>query len=54
MCGEMAGIPLATMLLVGLGFTELSMSPGSILKVKKRSSPQWTRLMPKTGLRSMP
>jgi len=35
MCGEMAGNPLATLLLVGLGFTELSMSPGSILKVKK-------------------
>ncbi len=35
MCGELAGNPLATLLLVGLGFTELSMSPGSILKVKK-------------------
>jgi len=35
MCGEMAGNPLATLLLVGLGFTELSMSPGSILKIKK-------------------
>lgn len=35
MCGELAGNPLATLLLVGLGFTELSMSPSSILKVKK-------------------
>jgi phosphotransferase system enzyme I (PtsI) len=35
MCGELAGNPLATLLLIGLGFTELSMSPGSILKVKK-------------------
>ncbi|HWQ80175.1 MAG TPA: phosphoenolpyruvate--protein phosphotransferase [Anaerovoracaceae bacterium] len=35
MCGELAGNPLATLLLVGLGFRELSMSPSSILKVKK-------------------
>ncbi len=35
MCGEMAGNPLATLLLLGMGFDELSMSPSSILKVKK-------------------
>ncbi len=35
MCGEMAGDPLATVLLVGLGFDELSMSGGSIPEVKR-------------------
>jgi len=34
MCGEMAGDPLATPLLVGLGLTELSMSPRSVPAVK--------------------
>lgn len=34
MCGEMAGDPLATKLLIGLGITELSMSPSKILKVR--------------------
>ena len=35
MCGELAGNPLAALLLLGMGFDELSMSPSSILKVKK-------------------
>jgi phosphotransferase system enzyme I (PtsI) len=35
MCGELAGDPSATALLVGLGLDELSMSPGSILEVKR-------------------
>ncbi len=35
MCGEMAADPLATVLLVGLGFDELSMSAGSIPEVKR-------------------
>jgi phosphotransferase system enzyme I (PtsI) len=35
MCGELAGNSLATLLLLGMGFHELSMSPSSILKVKK-------------------
>lgn len=35
MCGEFAGNPLATILLVGMGLDEFSMSPSSILKVKK-------------------
>lgn len=35
MCGELAGNPLASLLLLGMGIDELSMSPGSILKVKK-------------------
>lgn len=34
-CGEMAGDPLATMLLVGLGLEHLSMSPGLIPEVKE-------------------
>jgi phosphotransferase system enzyme I (PtsP) len=33
-CGELAGSPLATILLVGLGVDSLSMSAGSLLKVK--------------------
>ena len=35
MCGEMAADPLAAVLLLGLGLDELSMSPTSILEVKK-------------------
>ena len=35
MCGEMAADPLATLLLVGLGLDELSMSAGSIPEVKR-------------------
>lgn len=35
MCGELAGNPLATVLLLGMGLDEFSMSPSSILKVKK-------------------
>jgi phosphotransferase system enzyme I (PtsP) len=33
-CGEMAGDPLAAMLLLGIGFDSLSMSAGSLLRVK--------------------
>jgi len=33
-CGEMAGNPLATVLLLGMGIEGLSMSAGSLLKVK--------------------
>ena len=36
MCGEMAGNPLATALLVGLGFDELSMNAPAIAEVKAR------------------
>ncbi len=35
MCGEMAGDPVYSLLLVGLGFDELSMNPGSIPLVKR-------------------
>ncbi|MDH5750158.1 MAG: phosphoenolpyruvate--protein phosphotransferase, partial [Rhodospirillales bacterium] len=35
-CGEIAGDPRFTALLLGLGFRELSMSPGNIPKVKQR------------------
>lgn len=35
MCGELAAAPLATMLLIGLGITELSMSPVYIPEIKK-------------------
>ncbi len=35
MCGEMAGDPLATVLLLGLGLDEFSMSPNSLLEVKR-------------------
>jgi phosphotransferase system enzyme I (PtsP) len=34
-CGEMAGNPLATPLLLGLGVDSLSMSTGSLLRVKR-------------------
>ncbi len=34
MCGEMAGDPLTTVLLLGLGLDEFSMSPQSLLEVK--------------------
>ena len=35
MCGEMAGDPLATLLLLGMGLEEFSMSAASILAIKK-------------------
>ncbi len=35
MCGEFAGHPLATLLLVGLGLDELSMSPAQVPETKK-------------------
>jgi phosphotransferase system enzyme I (PtsI) len=35
MCGEMAGDPLYSLLLVGLGFDELSMTPASIPLIKR-------------------
>ena len=35
MCGELAGDPAATMVLLGLGLDELSMSPFSIPEIKK-------------------
>jgi len=35
MCGELAGNPVATILLLGMGLDEFSMSPSSILKIKK-------------------
>ena len=34
-CGEMAGEPLQAVLLVGLGFRELSMAPSAIPRVKE-------------------
>ncbi len=35
MCGEMAGDPLYTMILLGLGISELSMNPSGIPRVKR-------------------
>jgi phosphotransferase system enzyme I (PtsI) len=35
MCGEMAGDPLATAFLLGLGINELSMEAGSLNAVKQ-------------------
>jgi phosphotransferase system enzyme I (PtsI) len=35
-CGEMAGDPRYTALLLGLGIRELSMAPGNIARVKRR------------------
>jgi len=35
MCGEMAGDPLYTLILLGLGITELSMNPSGIPRVKR-------------------
>jgi phosphotransferase system enzyme I (PtsI) len=35
MCGEMAGDPLATVLLVGLGLDELSVIPSVLPEIKK-------------------
>ena len=35
MCGEMAGDPYATILLLGLGLHEFSVNPSSVLKIKK-------------------
>ena len=33
-CGEIAGNPACTQLLLGLGFRNLSVSPGEILEIK--------------------
>jgi len=41
MCGEMAGDPFATMLLVGLGFDDLSMSAAGIPQVKRIIRSVW-------------
>jgi phosphotransferase system enzyme I (PtsP) len=38
LCGEMAADPLAALLLVGMGYTELSMNIGSLAKVKRAIS----------------
>jgi phosphotransferase system enzyme I (PtsI) len=35
MCGEMAGDPLATVLLIGLGLDELSVNPSALPEIKK-------------------
>lgn len=34
-CGELAGDPLATRMLLGMGLTEFSMHPSSLLKIKR-------------------
>jgi phosphotransferase system enzyme I (PtsI) len=34
-CGEMAGDPLAAIVLIGMGIDELSMGPGVLLEMKK-------------------
>ena len=34
-CGEMAGNPLAAVLLIGMGVNSLSMSAGSLLRIKR-------------------
>jgi phosphotransferase system enzyme I (PtsP) len=34
-CGEMAGSPMAVVLLLGMGITSLSMSGGSLLRIKR-------------------
>ena len=36
LCGEIAGDPRFTALLLGMGVRDLSMSPGSLLSVKQR------------------
>lgn len=38
MCGEMAGDPYATILLVGLGLTEFSVNPSSVVRIRKIAS----------------
>ena len=35
MCGEMAGDPFATILLLGLGLQEFSVNPSSVMKIRK-------------------
>ena len=35
MCGEMAGDPRYTRLLLGLGLTEFSMHPANVLEIKR-------------------
>ena len=35
LCGEMAGQPLEAMALIGLGFRELSVTPGAVGPVKR-------------------
>jgi len=47
-CGDMAGEPLYTELLVGLGLRELSVAPGELLDVKNR-----VRLMKLEGAREL-
>lgn len=56
MCGEMASDPLFVGILVALGFTELSMSPGDILRMKRalRSIRKDWSLSLLAGLLSLP
>lgn len=42
-CGEMAGNPAYTQLLLGLGFRSLSVSPGEILEIKNEIRPASTQ-----------